>query len=294
MTRRELLKTMAASMGAMLVSGSGVASLISCSKNKKRLIFYFTATGNSLYVARSLSQDLVSIPQAMKAQLFDYEADEIGLVYPVYLHTPPAMVFEFLEKAHLKANYFFAVPTYGKRKCNAAEIIDTVGKRYGINFNYIRPILMVDNFLPGFDMNEEIKLDKHVEENLAVIQADLEKQLNYHDPVTQEERDQHNARLQDPNAEPGPVTLDSSHAYTVDESKCVQCGNCVQVCPRGNWKLTETKAVNSGTCDLCMSCIHNCAHFAITLLMGHEVNPNARYRNEHISLNDLKRSNSQV
>ena len=52
----------------------------------KRLVFYFTATGNDLYVARQFSSNPLSIPQVMKeyghGQMY-WEADEIGIVYPI-------------------------------------------------------------------------------------------------------------------------------------------------------------------------------------------------------------------
>lgn len=66
-----------------------------------RLIFYFTGTGNCLYVARQLADDnteLLSIPQLMKQKELNFEADEIGLVYPIYGHMPPYMVRQFLKK----------------------------------------------------------------------------------------------------------------------------------------------------------------------------------------------------
>ena len=63
-TRRSALKRM-----GLLVAGAvvlGVPSLSSCGRGKKkRIILYFTATGNSLYVARQLADEaseLLSIP----------------------------------------------------------------------------------------------------------------------------------------------------------------------------------------------------------------------------------------
>lgn len=56
----------------------------------KRIIFYFSATGNSLYVANQLKGgdgEALSIPQLMKNKEFDFEAEEIGFVYPIYAHT---------------------------------------------------------------------------------------------------------------------------------------------------------------------------------------------------------------
>ena len=59
----------------------------------------------------------------------------------------------FIQKAQLKADYRFAVLTYGNRKCSAVEIWDDVSRKAGSKFDYINTIKMVDNWLPNFDMN---------------------------------------------------------------------------------------------------------------------------------------------
>ena len=93
MTRREALKTLGLAIGTVTASVSSVSGLTSCKEEKKRLIFYFTATGNSLFVARELGgKNIISIPQALKKGELVYEADEIGIVYPVYCHMPPNLV----------------------------------------------------------------------------------------------------------------------------------------------------------------------------------------------------------
>lgn len=57
----------------------------------------------------------------------------------------------------------------------------------------------------------------------------------------------------------------------------------------------------SGDCEYCFACIQNCPQKAIRFIKsadasfpnGIEKNPNARYRNEHVSLMDIKQSNNQ-
>lgn len=170
----------------------GLPALSSCAGcGKKRIILYFTATGNSLYVARELAggaAELLSIPQMRKQGRYVFEADEIGIVYPIYGHMPPNMVRNFIKRARLKAAYKFAVLTYGNRKCNAVEICDDFTRRAGISLDYITTILMVDNWLPNFDMNEQVKIDKHIPESLERIKADLAVRKRWVEPVTDEER----------------------------------------------------------------------------------------------------------
>lgn len=62
------------------------------------MIFYFTGTGNSLYAAKQLENELISIPQVMKRKNLEFTADSIGIAAPVYGHEVPPMVKEFLHR----------------------------------------------------------------------------------------------------------------------------------------------------------------------------------------------------
>ena len=61
------------------------------------MVFYFTGTGNSLYIAKQIEKEPVSIPQVMRQEHLEYRADAIGIVAPVYGHEVPAMVRDFLR-----------------------------------------------------------------------------------------------------------------------------------------------------------------------------------------------------
>lgn len=305
LTRRMALKIMGSAALATMMATTGASALTSCIEGrKKRVVLYFTGTGNCLYVARQLAGkegEILSIPQLMRKKQFEIEADEIGLVYPIYGHMPPYMVREFIKKAQLKAEYKFAVLTYGMRKCNAVEIWDGISRKAGNVFDYIGTIIMVDNWLPNFDMNEQMKIDKHIPENLAKITSDLSNRRRWHEPVTQEEREQHEGFMSLSGLDPEVGFLmkaDRSFRVTDD---CIRCGICTYVCPRGNYQLTGQGVKMQGDCEFCFACIQNCPQRAIqfkknedgTWPDGSEKNPNARYRNENVSLMELKLANNQ-
>lgn len=305
LTRRTALKIMGSAALATVMATTGASALTSCIEGrKKRVVLYFTGTGNCLYIARQLAGkegEILSIPQLMRKKQFEIEADEIGLVYPIYGHMPPYMVREFIKKAQLKAEYKFAVLTYGMRKCNAVEIWDGISRKAGNVFDYIGTIVMVDNWLLNFDMNDQMKIDKHIPENLAKITSDLSNRRRWHEPVTQEEREQHEGFMSLSGLDPEVGFLmkaDRSFRVTDD---CIHCGICTYVCPRGNYQLTGQGVKMQGDCEFCFACIQNCPQRAIqfkkngdgTWPDGSEKNPNARYRNENVSLMELKLANNQ-
>lgn len=290
-SRRSALKMMGVLIAGASVATLGALPLGGCSskpKASKRLVFYFTATGNSLHVARALSPEPISIPQALKEGNLDFEADEIGLVFPDYAAAAPLMVREFVEKAKLNAPYIFSVITYGNFAANVADWWNDFCKQKNVSNNYINTLLMVDNYLPVFDMNEQIKIDKKIPENLAAIVAEINGRKEYisHFDVDEQMKGWLK-QLQDEH-----FPMEAERLLAIDETACVGCGICSTVCPHGNFKITG-KATFSGSCDYCLACVHACPQKALTLSRG-ERNPQARFRNENVSLADLRRANSQL
>ena len=143
------------------------------------MVFYFTGTGNSLYVAKQFDPKPISVPQVMRNKKREFFADSIGLVAPIYGHELPLMVKEFLKEADLQTNYFYIILTYGNRHGGAAELAKELCDSCGITVNYINVLLMVDNWLPSFDMDEHQKIDKKVEEQIAVIQTEIRAQKKH-------------------------------------------------------------------------------------------------------------------
>ena len=156
------------------------------------MVFYFTATGNSLYAARQLDKNTMSIPQVMRCKSLRRFADEtIGVVYPIYGHRPPEMVQRFLREVTLDTPYLYIIPTYGARHANAVDIVSDICRASGKAPAYIHTLLMVDNYLPAFDMDGQRALDKHVDAQLAEIKADIAGRKRYIEPVTDNDRAAH-------------------------------------------------------------------------------------------------------
>lgn len=254
------------------------------------MVFYFTGTGNSLYIAKQIEREPISIPQIMQRECLEFTAERIGIVAPVYGHEVPTMVKEFLRKSVFYTNYFYMILTYGNRHGGAAELAKKLCDECGVSVNYINVILMADNWLPGFDMDEQKKIDKKVEENMDKILSDLAKRKNMISEVTDIDRAAHQQFLDRMSQMPADVW---QHLLRVTEN-CVGCGTCEKVCPSSSIHVVDGKAVHiPGNCQTCLACAHACPQKAIQLTIPEE-NPDARYRNEHISLHEIMEANCQL
>lgn len=260
------------------------------------MIFYFTATGNSLYVAKQLSKDCRSIPKVIHGDCH-YRAESIGIVCPVYGHEMPAMVKRFFAKAELETDYFYLILTYGNRHGGAAELAEVYLRGIGKQADYINTIKMADNFLPAFDMEEQVATlsEKKIEEHIDKIKKDIFERKHRIQTASEEDRAVHQAYLKRQEAIPDKTWAE---LYTVTE-ECIGCGICMRVCPAGCITLKEQRAIHHPlddagnlVCEVCMACIHNCPKNAIRLNIP-EKNENARYRNEHIHLPELVEANCQ-
>lgn len=255
------------------------------------MIFYFTGTGNSLYVAKELDETIISIPQVIKKGRLEFSADSIGIACPVYGHEMPGMVKEFIRRACLKTEYLFVVLTYGAHHGGAAEIADRFIRDAGKKADYITTIEMVDNFLPAFDMKEQMAEDKQVEKHLEEIRTAIREKRRGVQKAGLAEKTVHKMYTKMVNNAPETVWA----AFQVTK-ECVGCGICTRVCPAGCIRLENQYAVHSKEgCQACYACVHACPKMAVRFdLPNPEKNPAARYRNEHVTLCELVKANDQT
>lgn len=248
-------------------------------------VLYFTATGNSLAVAKRIGGELISIPRAMHDGALSFADDAVGLVFPVYACSIPPLVGEFLGKAEIRAGYLFAVGTYGMTKGAAMREAAAVAMRRGLSFDYVNGVLMLDNCIPLFDMEAQMRglPKKHVDDQIESIVRDVGERRRF---------------LQKPSLFDYAATAALSLAwkavkvlrpealFRVDDG-CTGCGTCARVCPTGSVSVGDRVEFRRGCC-FCQACVHACPEHAIHIFMERG---SGRWRNPAVSLREIMESN---
>ncbi len=297
MSRRSALKLF--SVATATLAMGGIVPITACNSHKgeklskKRLVFFFTGTGNSLHVAKSLVADggtALSIPQLLKEKDLNFEADEIGLVYPKYREIPE-IVKEFLTRAQFKCDYFFGVITYGRHLRNDAQTLVDAMQEKKVKVAYVNGVKMADNRLQRFDMAQELKENDpaKIDAAIAAIVKDVDARKQYR--VEGEEGGPHHAGGHPGGGDVRHHFVKASEMFEITDA-CIGCSICEYVCPRGCYSIENDHAVCDGMCEQCLACAQACPQLAIAPTEG-DANPKARYRNPNVSLRELERANSQ-
>ncbi|MDR2839964.1 MAG: EFR1 family ferrodoxin [Paludibacter sp.] len=251
-------------------------------------IFYFTTTGNCLYIAKNLGGELLSIPQMLKQETTHFKDDIIGFVTPCYGFAVPSIVCRFMEKHTFEADYFFAVMSYGNILAAGLSEFEKLANKSNIKLNYTNEMLMVDNYLPGFKVEDQLakapsrKIDEHIKTIVEDINNKRENsvgKLSVGMKIFSAIIHRYNKSLK--------PTIDNR--FSIDK-QCNQCGTCAKVCPMNNI-IVETEPKYQHNCTFCLACIHNCPEKAIHITGEKSA---ARFRNEHIKLKEIITANKTV
>jgi ferredoxin len=269
-------------------------------------IYYFSGTGNSLFVAREiagrLGGKLIPIFSMINKESISTDAVAIGIVFPVYYATNdcgiPLIIGRFIRKLeNLGSKYVFAVCTCGNMSgatiANIAKLVKFQGGELAAGFT--------------FKMNNKTLTHAKQEKALAYQKEKLNAVCEY---VSARKKGRLETRgimskivlspllylaikpafsrryrkLSVSSRMPFRALIPLADKSFQVDAKCIGCGTCAKVCPVENIKIENNKPVWQHHCETCLACYAWCPQEAIT---GEIVSYNERYHNPSIKLSQM-------
>ncbi|MBP1640520.1 MAG: hypothetical protein H6Q17_2103 [Bacteroidetes bacterium] len=241
------------------------------------MIFYFSGTGNSRWVATQLSahfsDTLYSIGEYERkesplAPTFEVKPDEkIGFVFPVYSWGVPPVVTRFIADMQLEGynrQPVYCIMTCGDECGYTNRMFTRAIKAKRLETKHIYSIIMPNSYIcmKGFDVDSKEVQARKIEMakiELPRVMSAIENDQSI-DFYTKGKRF---LRIKS-----GLIyKLFAKHALSDKPYRCgdacTSCGKCVKVCPVNNIGLVAGKPVWKGNCTQCLACIHVCPTRAI-------------------------------
>lgn len=237
------------------------------------MIFWFSGTGNSLWLAQRLheatGETLIPMGEAMTRGDTVYalaEHERIGFVFPIYGWNMPRVVRQFISRLQLsnyKNNYTYFACTcgddMGTTEAQVARLLASKGWKLGGAYALKMPNTYV--CLPGFDVDSLSVAGEKLRQAPAaaerICQMVLEKRRVKHMTL------------------PGRMPWTKTHIlgtffhrFLTDsrrfhaEDTCIGCGKCAAACPLHNITMQDRPSWGAD-CTMCLSCYHHCPHHAV-------------------------------
>lgn len=230
------------------------------------MIFHFSGTGNSEYVAKRIAErvddEAVSINEAMKAgtpTVFTSEKPYV-FVTPTYAWRMPRVVTDWIDACEFKGSRdVYVILTCGTNTGNAVGYAQRFFEKHGWNFKGFAPIVMPENYVAMFKVPSHGEALEIVKKALPVID-DLGDRIAEGRPF-EPFKGKHRFLSGAVNRFFYRFIISAKGFYT--NKRCNGCAKCVAMCPMNNITMVDDRPVWGDRCTHCMACIAGCQREAI-------------------------------
>lgn len=232
------------------------------------MVLYFSASGNSRFVARTLAgllhDEALELNGRIKADVHQPIQSDTPFVLccPIFAWRIPRLVEDYLQKTPIQGNrkIYLLVTTCGSSG-NAGRYARLLFEKLGMQWMGWHTFHMPGSyiaFMENPDLTHAAQMNRQAAETLQRLAPRIRSSAPLPEyPVTWK------GRLLSRAANPLFYRFVFSRTGFYSTDACVGCGLCEQVCPVNNIKMENSRPVWAGPCTHCMACIHRCPKRAI-------------------------------
>jgi flavodoxin/NAD-dependent dihydropyrimidine dehydrogenase PreA subunit len=254
------------------------------------MVFYFSGTGNSFWVAKEIADtfedSVISIADELNNPDNDFNynlknEEKVFFVFPVHSWGPAVLVKDFVKKikfVNYNYNKIYCICVCGDNCGYTSKIMDKILRKNGITITKSYSVQMPNNYIlmSGFGVdNENVKNNKlkQAPELIDKITADIKNSGNL-EMYTIGDKPFLKSNIVYPLFKKFAIKRNKFHITKA----CISCGLCEKICPTKTIKLVNQKPQWGKKCVQCTACIHRCPAKAIeygniTQTQGRYVNP---------------------
>lgn len=247
------------------------------------MILYFSATGNSKYVATRIAEiihdEMREITDCITDSSFLFEDEWIGIVTPTYFWGLPSIVNDFLKKSEFHTDYLYFVATYGTTPGAIGALAKEAISNRKVDALY--SVRMVDTYTPIFDISTPEKQNAFTANTETEIQTIIgsineklcNKQMIHSTP----------AFVVKGIAQPIYNRKARRTSRLSVDANCIGCGLCEKKCPVQAIQMKEGRPVwVKEKCVMCLGCLHRCPKFSIQC--GNKTRKHGQYTNPNVKI----------
>lgn len=233
------------------------------------MILYFSATGNSEYVAKNIAylndDSIVDMSKYLKEkQVMELTSETpYVVVAPVYISTMPTIIMDLLEKSKLDGNknIYFVMTCAGSGVSATAAFVKPLVEQKGMIYRGTEHLSMPQNYLMFFEVKEKEENDVKMNAAIKKVPTLAEKIKNNEEFNMDKVGVMHKALIKPVIWMFDKFFIKPKKFYVTDE--CINCGLCAKVCPLDNIKMIDGKPKWNNACVHCTACINKCPKKAI-------------------------------
>jgi len=252
-------------------------------------LFFTTGTGNSLWTARTMANELGDaelIPMLWATgNPVQSQADAIGIIFPVHIWGLPQQVITFVNALAIDTSkYYFALAVNAGQVAATLLQLQELIKSRGLLLSSGFDIVMPTNYIPWSGPGPEDKWMRRISDakkkihKISSMIAGKERRPVEKGPLWQNILFPWFYKFSFPYI----PTLDKN--FWVDD-KCNTCSICKKICPCGNIDLKAGKPIWLHHCEQCLACIQWCPKEAIQY--GKRTPRYERYHHPEVTLEDM-------